>query len=156
MNSMKNVYWVKRSKFRYVQKQLYLLKGISKGNYYFLKYGMLLKSLCPKFLDAGAVEASRKILRHFLRKSLKISINLICWKPRTIKSTGTRMGKGKGAVKDWLLPMRSGRVLLGIQNMNIFQGRFVLEKAQKKFGFQTKIFNQSFQKHSIGKKNLFY
>jgi ribosomal protein L16 len=154
---MKTKYWIKKFKFKFIQKQLYHLKGYTKSNFFInFTYGFLLKSLKSLLLGGSAIEAGRKIIRHFVKKFIKIIINFICNKSITEKSNGVRMGKGKGNIKNWVSFIKPGRFLYFLCNINSFQAHFLLNKASKKFNFKTLILQNFIFKSNFLTKNLFY
>lgn len=64
------------------------------------------------FITSRQLEAARKLLRRSLRKTSKMWICLTPQYPVTKKPQEVRMGKGKGGVKYWTIPLRTGRVFL--------------------------------------------
>lgn len=144
---MKVNYSVKRYKFKYFQKQLYRLKGITSSNFINnIKNNYFLKSLNSLFLSSSQIEAARRIMRHFLRKSLIILINFKGVKSYSEKSNGTRMGKGKGYIKDWLMPVKKGLLLFTLSNLNLFQAIFLLTKAKKKLKIKSLVLRNNMYK----------
>jgi ribosomal protein L16 len=136
---MKINYWIKRSKFKYSQKQLYLLRGLTKANYLIQNQKqMLIKTSKSIFLKFNQIEAGRRLIRHFLKKQCRILINLKFMKPVTVKSNGTRMGKGKGNVDSWVLPVNSGLIIYNFLFINIFQFLFLRQKIKSKLQVKIK------------------
>lgn len=143
--SMKINYWVKRSKFKYFQKQLYLLRGFTKANYIIQNQKlMVIKTMDSVFLYSNQIESGRRLVRHFLKRQCRVLINLKFNKSKTVKSNGTRMGKGKGNVDTWVLPVKRGLVLYNFLFINIFQFLFLRAKLKAKLRVRSKgIFGNS-------------
>lgn len=130
---MKFNYWIKKSRFKYSHKQLYLLRGFTKANFVIQNQKlMVIKTIESVFLRANQIEAGRRLVRHFFKKQCRILINLKFTKPYTVKSNGTRMGKGKGNVDSWLLPINIGLILYSFLFINIFQFFFLYKKLKSK------------------------
>lgn len=156
-NRMKTNYWVKKYKYKHFQKQLYRLKGVSNKNYCNSNnFSFLLKSLESVFFFSSQLESGRRVLRHFIKKLIKIHINIVCDKSITSKSSGIRMGKGKGNIKEWIHCLKVGVVLYSILNINYFQAKFLLKKAMKKFNFKTYCMQVFQTKSSVLFLNLFF
>jgi len=88
----------------------------SKNNLKFI-YPLIQGSFGIYFLDFGLINFFQyKALIFFLKKKLKyiskiffrVSKNLYCTK----KSIGVRMGKGKGALDNFYIPVRKGQIFL--------------------------------------------
>jgi large subunit ribosomal protein L16 len=99
----------KRTKFR---KQM---RGRMKGqasrgtDVSFGDYG--LQALEPAWVTARQIEASRRAIVRYVRRSGKYWIRIFPDKPVTAKPAETRMGKGKGPVDHWVAVVRPGRIL---------------------------------------------
>jgi large subunit ribosomal protein L16 len=75
----------------------------------FGSYG--LKSLEPYWINSRQIEATRRVLTRYTRKSGKIWIRIFPDKPVTKKGGEIPMGKGKGAVDHYVAVVKPGMVL---------------------------------------------
>jgi large subunit ribosomal protein L16 len=154
---MKTNYWIKKYKYKYFQKQLYRLNGCVKKNFISNKiFSFTLKTLNSKFLFSAQIEAGRRLIRHFIKKFIKIEINLLCDKSISLKSSGVRMGKGKGNLEEWVNCAKAGLLIYSLVNINYFQAKFLLLKSKRKFNFKMFFSQTLFLKHTVENKNLFY
>jgi len=104
-----------------------------------LSYGDFgLVTLEPARFTARQLEAGRRAISRSLRRTGRLWIRAFPHQPITKKSTGTRMGKGKGAVSHWVSPIQPGQILYeitGVAKEKAFQAFLT---ASMKFPFQTK------------------
>jgi large subunit ribosomal protein L16 len=75
----------------------------------FGSYG--LKSLESHWINSRQIEATRRVLTRYTRKSGKIWIRIFPDKPVTKKGGEIPMGKGKGAVDHYVAVVKPGMVL---------------------------------------------
>jgi large subunit ribosomal protein L16 len=105
----------KRSKFR---KQM---KGKNRGLSYraakidFGDYG--LQVLEPGRISSRQIEAARMAIQRATKRQGKLFIRLFPDKPITKKPLETRMGKGKGAVEEWVAVVKPGRVIYELEGV---------------------------------------
>ncbi len=124
-----------KTKFRKHQKGS---KNFSKEeqNYILPKKGFFgIKILRTTRLKSNQIEAARKAIRKRIKKKYKIKPLLIGFTDRvaTRKSSGVRMGKGKGNVDFWYFCAKSGRIIFELSK-KIPQG--VAIKAFNAAGFK--------------------
>lgn len=119
---------------------------LTKFNYKFsnnkLNFGILgLKTINSGFISLKQLEAARKaIVRHTKRKN-KLWIKITPTLPITSKSTGVRMGKGKGQFSHWSARTKGGTILFEICGSNVNTMILALKSGGKKLPVKTKIFN---------------
>nr|YP_009243114.1 ribosomal protein L16 [Monsonia marlothii]AMQ99499.1 ribosomal protein L16 [Monsonia marlothii] len=70
-----------------------------------------LQALEPAWFTSRQIEAGRRALTRNVRRGGKIWVRIFPDKPVTIRSTGTRMGKGKGNPEYWVAVVKPGRIL---------------------------------------------
>jgi large subunit ribosomal protein L16 len=105
----------KRTKFR---KQM---KGKNRGLSYraakvdFGDYG--LQVLEPGRITSRQIEAARMAIQRATKRQGKLFIRLFPDKPVTKKPLETRMGKGKGAVEEWVAVVKPGRMLYELEGV---------------------------------------
>lgn len=85
------------------------------------------------------IAAIRLVLRRLLKKQARIWINLKTESSLTKKPQETRLGKGKGSVKQWFSAVRPGQILIEIKGYNSVQCIRALKKASKKLSINVNI-----------------
>lgn len=130
----------KRTKFR--KQHRGRLKGIAtKGNtVVFGDYG--LQSLEPTWLTSRQIEATRRSITRYVRRTGKIWIRVFPDKPITERAAESRMGSGKGAVDYWVAVIKPGMVLFEINGLNQEMAYKVLKTASYKLPVKTKIISR--------------
>ena len=126
----------KRTKFRKVHRGR--LKGVSTANtVIFGEYGI--QALEPIWLTSRQIEATRRSITRYVRKSGKIWIRIFPDKPITERAAESRMGAGKGAVDYWVAVIKPGALLFEINGLDREQSFKVLKLASYKLPIKTKI-----------------
>jgi large subunit ribosomal protein L16 len=97
-----------------------------------------------KAVEAGRVnsrqiEAARIAINRHIKRQGKVWIMIFPDKPITKKPLETRMGKGKGAVEEWVATIKPGRILYEIAGVSDELAKSALTLAAHKLPFQTKI-----------------
>ena len=129
-----------RTKFRKRQKGR--LKGeASRGNE--ISFGTLaIQAVGRGFITSRQIEASRRAMTRYVKRSGKIWIRIFPDKPITKKPAEARMGKGKGSVDHWVCPIRPGRVLFEIDGVNPEVAKEAFRLAMAKLPVKTKIISR--------------
>lgn len=126
----------KRTKFRKVHRGR--LRGTSSANtIVFGEYGI--QALEPVWLTSRQIEATRRSITRYVRKTGKIWIRVFPDKPITERAAESRMGSGKGAVDYWVAVIKPGAVLFEINGLDVEQAHKVLKLASYKLPIKTKI-----------------
>ena len=126
----------KRTKFRKVHRGR--LKGVSTANtVVFGEYGI--QALEPVWLTSRQIEATRRSITRYVRKTGKIWIRIFPDKPITERAAESRMGSGKGAVDYWVAVIKPGAILFEINGLEQAQAYKVLKLASYKLPIKTKI-----------------
>jgi len=116
----------------------------------------VLRAMDNARISAHQIEAARRIVKKFIRKSFRLHIQIYPFAPITKRPSDVRMGKGKGTkIIDWIYPIKMGKVIFElipkrrrrrskkfsnykiIQEMNAI---YALQLAFKKFAIKTKVF----------------
>ena len=128
----------KKIKYKKVKKgQLVNLEF--KGNK--LKFGTIgLKSAESGILSSRQIEAARQAIVRKIKRKGKLWIRVFPDLPITAKSTGVRMGKGKGQFSHWGARIRGGTVLFEICGVNIATVHSAFKTGGAKLPVKTKIF----------------
>jgi large subunit ribosomal protein L16 len=80
-----------------------------------LRFGAYgLQALEFGFLTGRQLEAVRRTLTARLKRKGKLWLRALPVLPRTSKPKEVRRGRGKGAVSDWVCPLKPGRILLEV------------------------------------------
>ena len=126
----------KRTKFRKVHRGR--LKGVSKANtVVFGEYGI--QALEPIWLTSRQIEATRRSITRYVRKTGKIWIRIFPDKSVTERAAESRMGAGKGALAYWVAVVKPGTILFEINGLNEEMSHKVLKTASYKLPIKTKI-----------------
>jgi ribosomal protein L16 len=102
-------------------------------------------------LSAKQIEAGRRAIKKFIKKSYRLAVRVYPFAPITKRPSDVRMGKGKGTkISDWVYPLKVGKVIyeitpkrkrtkfkrLNLQRLTMLRA---LKLAQQKFSFPTKV-----------------
>jgi large subunit ribosomal protein L16 len=68
-------------------------------------------------VDARQIEAARMAIQRHVKRAGKLYIRIFPDKPLSKKPLETRMGKGKGAVENWVAVVKAGRVMYEIEGV---------------------------------------
>jgi large subunit ribosomal protein L16 len=126
----------KRTKFR--RQHRAKLKGISKANtIVFGEYGI--QALEPIWLTSRQIEAARRSITRYVRRTGNIWIRIFPDRPITERAAESRMGAGKGTVDYWVAVVKPGAVLFEINGLNKEMAYKVLRLAAHKLPIKTKV-----------------
>jgi large subunit ribosomal protein L16 len=107
-----------------------------------LSFGILgLKAVESGIINVKQIEAARQAISRKTRRKTKIWIKVFPDIPITKKSTGIRMGKGKGTFSHWGARIRGGTVIFEVCGINIISIVEALKTGGAKLPIKTKIFN---------------
>lgn len=106
----------------------------------FGEYG--LKSLSRGWVTAAQIEAARRAIAHSTRRGGKIWVRIFPDKPVTGRSSGMRMGGGKGDVVRYVAVVRPGRVLFEVAGVEPEVSINALKLAAAKLPVETKIISR--------------
>lgn len=129
----------KRTKYRKSQKGGKRIKGIANSGCHlaFGSYG--LKSLDSGRLNSRQIEAARRTITRFVKRTGKLWIRVFPHIPVTSKPAEVRMGKGKGAVDHWMCKIKPGLMIFEIDGVPGDVAEKALSKAATKLPFSTKV-----------------
>merc|ERR1712217_753875 len=135
----KNMLFPKRTKFRKVHRGRF--KGVSTANkVIFGEYG--LRSIEPGWLTSRQIEATRRSIIRYVRKTGKIWIRVFPDRSITERVSESRMGSGKGSVSYWVAVIKPSAILFEITGLSQKQSHEVLKTASYKLPCKTKIVNK--------------
>ncbi|WP_341760434.1 50S ribosomal protein L16 [Candidatus Endowatersipora endosymbiont of Watersipora subatra] len=126
----------KRQNFRKAHKGR--IKGQSKaGNQLnFGSYGI--KALEPDRINARQIEAARRAITRYMKRSGRVWIRIFPDLPISSKPTEIRMGKGKGAPEYWAARVAPGRIIFEIDGVNQVMAREALRLGAMKLSIRTR------------------
>jgi large subunit ribosomal protein L16 len=127
----------KRTKFR--KQQRGRLKGLAtRGNkVLFGDYGI--QALEPTWLTSRQIEAARRTITRYVKRTGKLWIRVFPDKPVTERAAESRMGSGKGAPQYWVATVKPGRILFEINGVSSTLAVEALKTASYKLPIKTRI-----------------
>lgn len=120
-------------------------KGRSKGRLVetrglTLNYGQYgLKSLEPAWLNSRQIEAGRKTITNFLKRSGRLWIRVFPDKPVTAQAPEKTLGGGKGNVDHYVFPVKPGRIIFEIDGVSKETALEALRLASYKLPFKSRV-----------------
>ena len=125
-----------RTKYRRVHRLPY--EGHAKGNTTLDKgeYGLVAKE--GAWITANQIEAARIAMTRYMKRGGKVWINIFPHMPLTKKPIGTRQGKGKGNVEEWVAVVKEGKIMFEIAGVSEDVAREALRLASHKLPIKTK------------------
>jgi large subunit ribosomal protein L16 len=98
-----------------------------------------IQALEPVWLTSRQIEATRRSITRYVRRTGKILIRVFPDKSVTERAAESRMGAGKGAPSYWVAVIKPGTVLFEITGLNKEMALKVLTTASHKLPIKTKI-----------------
>ena len=126
----------KRTKFRKAHKGR--IHGNAPGGAS-LNFGAFgLKALEPDRITARQIEAARRALTRFMKRSGRVWIRVFPDVPVSKKPIEVRMGKGKGNPEVWVVRVKPGRILFEVDGIPIGIAKEALSLAAAKLPVKTR------------------
>ena len=126
----------RKTKYRKVQ------KGKMKGNAqrgHQLAFGSFgIKTLEECWLTGRQIEAARQAVTRKMRREGQLWIRVFPDKPITKKPAEVRMGKGKGALDQYVAPITPGRIIFEVEGVPMALAKEGLRLAAQKLPVETK------------------
>ena len=97
-----------------------------------------LKATTQGRVRSNQIEASRRVMRHFISKTGNIWTRVFPDRPYTAKAAEVGMGKGKGDPQGYCSDIEPGRVIFEIDGMDEKTAKEALRKAGAKLPIKTK------------------
>lgn len=105
-----------------------------------LAFGKLgLKALTESWVTSRQIEAARRAMTRHVKRGGSIWIRVFPDHPVTAKGAEMPMGKGKGAVDHYVVPVRPGTIMFEIDGVSDDLAREALRRASHKLPMKTKI-----------------
>ena len=116
------------------------LKHILENKSNKLKFGTIgLQATERGFITANQIEAGRRTITGFMKRTGKVFIRTFPDHPITSKPAEVRMGKGKGAVSYWVCKVKPGKVLYEVAGKNPILIQQALKQVSNKLPMSTRI-----------------
>ena len=122
----------RRSKYRKSHKLRIQNINYSKGGSKFILGNIGLKALKTCRLAFKPIEAGRRVIARKLKKKSRVWIRPFPHTPLTKKPAEVRMGKGKGAVYNWIHRLEAGKILFELNDVVGEEVVKILKKAGRK------------------------
>ncbi|MBR4672394.1 MAG: 50S ribosomal protein L16 [Bacilli bacterium] len=125
-----------RTKYRRVHRLPY--EGHAKGNteLHNGEYGLM--AVEGAWITANQIEAARVAMTRYMKRGGKVYINIFPHMPLTKKPLGTRQGKGKGNVEEWVAVVKAGKIMFEVKDVTEAIAREALRLASHKLPIKTK------------------
>jgi large subunit ribosomal protein L16 len=125
----------KKTKYRKAHKGR--IHGKAKGAFLvdFGHYG--LKALEPERITARQIEAARRVISRYVKRTGRLWMRIFPDLPVTKKPAEVRMGSGKGSVEYWACRIKPGRILFEIEGVSEIVAREAFLKASAKLPIKT-------------------
>ena len=94
------------------------------------------------YLTNRQIESARRVLTRYLKRGGKIWIRVFPDKPITKRPAEVRMGKGKGAVDSWVMPIHPGRIIYEVDGVQESIAIEALRLAGYKLSIKTRVLNR--------------
>ena len=127
----------KKTKYRKMHKGR--IKGAAKGGTTLTFGSFGLKATEPERVTARQIEATRRAITRYMKRSGRVWIRIFPDVPVSKKPTEVRMGKGKGSVEYWAAKVKPGRIMFEIDGVPEDVARRALELGAAKLPVKTRI-----------------
>lgn len=131
----------KRTKFRKQQKGRNRGLAQNGNSVAFGEFG--LKAVGRGRITARQIEAARRAMTRYVKRTGKIWIRIFPDKPISKKPIEVRMGKGKGNVEYWVAQIQPGKVLYEMEGVNEEIAREAFRLAAAKLPIKTVFVNRT-------------
>jgi large subunit ribosomal protein L16 len=126
----------KRTKFRRHHRGRF--KGVSKADtIVFGDYGI--QALEASWITSRQIEATRRSLIRYVRRTGKMWIRIFPDKPITERASESRMGSGKGKVSYWVAVVKPNAILFEVSGLSKKRAYEVLKLSSYKQPIKTKV-----------------
>ena len=98
-----------------------------------------IQALEPVWLTSRQIEATRRSITRYVRRTGKIWIRVFPDKPITERAAETRMGKGKGSLDHWVAVVKPGRVMFEVDGVTKEEAEEAFRNAGHKLPLKTKV-----------------
>jgi large subunit ribosomal protein L16 len=127
----------KRTKYRKMQRGRLKGKACRNNSLHFGDFGI--QSLEPVWITSRQIEAVRRTISRYTKRTGKIWIKIFPDKSVTARAEESRMGSGKGAVDYWVAVVKPGNILIEVKGVSKEIALQALKIACYKLPMKTKI-----------------
>ena len=127
----------KRSKYKKYHKNKIKGTDFRSSSLQMGSYG--LKAVENGRVSASQIETLRQTIGRKIRPRGRLWIRIFPYLPVTQKPSEVRMGKGKGAVKLWVCPVKRGQILYEVSGVSRDAAKIALKGAADKLPFKSRI-----------------
>lgn len=125
----------KRTKYR----KSFKLKPEGLTEFKGLAFGAFgLKAMESTRITNKQIEAARRAITRKMKREGRVWIHVFPHIPVTSKPTEVRMGKGKGSVSYWAMPIKPGKILFEVDGVSMELAKQALKYGAGKLPIQTK------------------
>ncbi|MGQ9585444.1 MAG: 50S ribosomal protein L16 [Anaerolineae bacterium] len=125
----------KRVKYRKAQRGRMKGQATRGAEVAFGEYG--LQALEPCWMTSRQIEAARRAIVRYVKRSGRLWIRVFPDKPATAKAAETRMGGGKGNLDHWVAVIKPGRILFELAGVREDVAREAMRLAAHKLPIRT-------------------
>jgi large subunit ribosomal protein L16 len=104
-----------------------------------------LQALEPAWITSRQIEAARRAIQRYVRRTGKLWIRIFPDKPVTQRAAETRMGSGKGSVDHYVAVIKPGRVMFEIGGVTEDQAKEAFRLAGHKLPIKVQIVSRAQQ-----------
>ena len=126
----------KRTKFRKAHKGRIHGRATSAVKLAFGEYG--LKAMEPERITARQIEAARRAITRYMKRSGRVWITVFPDVPVSKKPAEVRMGSGKGAPEFWVARVKPGRIIFEVDGVPMEMAKEALRLGARKLPIATK------------------
>jgi large subunit ribosomal protein L16 len=126
----------KRTKYRKMQRGRLKGKACRNNKLIYGEFG--LQALEPVWLTSRQIEAVRRTISRYTKRTGKLWIKVFPDKSVTARAEESRMGSGKGAVDYWVATVKPGTILFEISSVPEEVARAAFNLAAYKLPIKTK------------------
>lgn len=126
----------KRTKFRRPHRGRFKGKASRGNTVAFGNYA--LQALEPCWLSSRQIEAGRRVMTRYVKRSGQLWIRVFPDKAITIRPAETRMGSGKGSPDYWVAVIQPGKIIYEIDGVPENIARGAMKTAAYKMPMKTK------------------
>ncbi len=118
------------------------LKGIAKRNNKIFYGEYAIQALEPTWLTSTQLEAIRKTISRYTKRTGKLWIKIFPDKSVTARPNESRMGSGKGSVNFWVAIVKPNTILLELGHISKILAYKALTMVSYKLPIKTRILNK--------------
>ncbi len=127
----------KRTKYRKAQKGRVHGNATRGTELNFGSYG--LKAMSAGRVTARQIEAARRAITRYLKRTGRIWIRIFPDVPVSTKPTEVRMGKGKGSPEYWMCRVKPGRIMFEVDGVSAVMAKTAFERGAAKLPLATRV-----------------